>query len=570
MSPTAYQPTGRFRILTVLVVFVMTLSVLMWRSVDLHVLQRDHLQREGDARSERVVPIATHRGMLLDRHGEPLAISTPVDSVWVQPQEFIEAQAKWSKLAGLLGMPLKQIRHLVLSRQQREFVYLKRRINPELAQRVMALNLPGLALQREYRRYYPLGEVAAHVVGFTDVDDQGQEGLELAFNDWLQSHPGRKRVMRDRLGHVIKDVELIRAPQPGNDLNLSIDRRLQYLTYRELKRAVKTHRARSGSAVLLDARSGEVLAIVNQPAFNPNNRGQLKGARYRNRAVTDVFEPGSTIKPFTVAAAMEKRLFSVHTMLDTSPGLMRVGTNTIRDIRNYGRIDVATVLKKSSNVGATKIALATPPEAFWKVLSGVGFGTTSGSEFPGEADGRLAHHSRWRTIERATLAFGYGMSVTPLQLAQAYTVLADDGRLKPVTFRRLDEPVTATPVMRPETARRVMHMLEAVVSEEGTASKAAVPGYRVAGKTGTVKKATAGGYTEDSYLSVFVGVAPVSDPRLVMVVSINEPRGEDYYGGEVAAPVFARVMSGALRLLDVPMDDLSNPAVKLALVGGEQ
>ncbi len=537
--------------------------VLSWRAVDLQVLDKEFLQSQGDARHLRVVRIAAHRGMITDRHGQPLAISTPVDSVWANPQAVVAAGEQWrlrgAELARLLGLDVDYLWQRIMSRAEREFVYLKRHVHPERAQRIMALGIPGISLQREYRRYYPAGEVAAHVVGFTNVDDQGQEGIELAYDAWLRGLPGSKRVLKDRLGHIVEDVESISAPQPGKDLRLSLDLRLQYLAYRELKTAVRLHRARAASALILDARSGEVLAMVNQPAYNPNRREGLRGERYRNRAVTDVFEPGSTVKPFTVAAALEAGRFRPDTRIDTAPGYFRVGRDTIRDVVNYGRIDVTTVIQKSSNVGASKIALALPAEQLWGIFSGVGFGSLTGSGFPGEVSGLLTDYWRWRDIERATLAFGYGLSVTALQLAQAYAVLAADGHLRPVSFLALQEPPPGEQVMAAATARQVVAMMESVVTRQGTGHLARVRGYRVAGKTGTVQKSGRDGYSDEHYVSLFAGVAPASDPRLVMVVVIDEPRGEEYYGGRVAAPVFASVMAGALRLLGIAPDDV--PAV---------
>lgn len=571
MRNKVHQPTHAFRLTIVFILGLAALVLLLWRAVDLQIMHKEFLQQKGDARYLRTLPVATHRGMITDRHGEPLAISTPVDSVWAQPKDFLAASKHWPQLARLLDIDLKRLRVQVIARQDKEFMYIKRRINPALAQQVMALELAGVFTQREYRRYYPMGEVAAHIIGFTNVDDTGQEGMELAYDDWLRSSPGLKRVIKDRLGYVIKDVELINAPRPGKDLVLSIDRRLQYLVYKELKRAVLEHQAMSGSAVILDAQTGEVLAMTNQPSYNPNNREDFKVSHYRNRAVTDVFEPGSTIKPFTVAAALESGRFRVNTTVDTSPGVLRLGGDAIRDTRNYGRIDVATVIKKSSNVGASKIALATPAKNLWQVFSRVGFGNGTGSGFPGESTGHLSRHSSWRKIEHATLAFGYGLSVTPLQLASAYTVLANQGRLVPVSFLAVEQngKVREQQVLKSSTAKQLRSMLEAVVSPEGTGSLARVKGYRVAGKTGTVRKAGPNGYNEDRYLAVFVGMAPASHPRLVMMVTINEPASEKYYGGHVAAPVFSRVMAGALRLLDIPMDDLSTSRFNLASLGDE-
>jgi len=470
-------------------------------------------------------------------------------------------------MAKLLGMKVSKLEQLVLPRKQREFAYIKRHIAPQLAAEVMALEIPGVSLQREYHRYYPAGEVTAHVLGFTNVDDEGQEGLELAWNDWLKGVPGSQRVLKDRMGRVVKHIELIRKAHPGKDLKLSLDRRLQYLTYRELKRMVIKQKARSGSAVILDSRTGEVLAMVNQPSYNPNNRGQLRGVNYRNRAVTDVFEPGSTVKPFTVAAALESGKYRPQTLIDTSPGVFRIGRYRVRDVRNYGRISVSTVIQKSSNVGASKMALAIEPDRLWQAYARVGFGETTGSAFPGEVSGVFTRSRHWRDIERATLAYGYGVSVTPLQLARAYMVLANDGRQMPLRFLPPsidEEPARVEQVIPVKVARAVRLMMESVVQKGGTAVRAAIPGYRVAGKTGTMKKATAGGYSDDRYVSVFAGMAPASDPRLVMVVMINEPRGDVYYGGEVAAPVFAEVMSGALRLMNVTPDDVSDRHINLA------
>ncbi len=565
-----------FRLGVVVLLALSAAVLLLWRSVDLNVLRKDFLQHQGNARYLRVMPIAAHRGMIRDRNGEPLAISTPVDSVWVQPQEFINAHAQWPRIARLLGMKVSDLQHEVLPRQKREFVYIKRHIAPHLAAQVMALGIPGVSLRREYQRYYPTGEVAAHVLGFTNVDDKGQEGMELAWNDWLQGVPGSQRVLKDRLGRVVKHIELIRKAHPGKDLVLSLDRRLQYLAYRELKRMVIRQNARSASAVLLDSRTGEVLAMVNQPSYNPNDREQLRGANYRNRAVTDVFEPGSTAKPFTVAAALESGKYDPQTLIDTAPGIFRIGRYRVRDIRNYGRISVSTVIQKSSNVGASKMALSIDPDRLWRAYARVGFGETTGSDFPGEVSGVFTRSRPWRDIERATLAYGYGVSVTALQLARAYMVLANDGRELPVRFlppSANDAVIRGKQVMPVKIARAVRHMMERVVEKGGTGTRAAIPGYRVAGKTGTMKKAVAGGYSDDRYISVFAGMAPASHPRLVMVVVVNEPRNGVYYGGRVAAPVFARVMSGALRLMnvtpdDVPVQPVTLAALSLARAGG--
>jgi len=536
------------------------MAVLGWRAVDLHVFEREFLQAQADARHVRTVTISAHRGIISDRRGRPLAVSTPVDSIVVNPRQLLAEVDDFAPLAAALEIKPKRLRKLLQKNGEREFFYLRRHVNPADAQKVADLNMPGVDLQREYKRYYPDAEVAAHVLGFTDIDDVGQEGLERAYDDWLKGRAGKKRVLKDGYGRVIEDLGYIDEPQAGNNLQLSIDRRLQYLAYRELKRAVKKHKARSGSVVVLDARTGEVLAMVNQPAFNPNDRSSMRGDWYRNRAVTDVFEPGSTIKPFTVAAALESGLFEVESQIDTTPGYWRVGSNTIRDTINYGIIDLPTLIQKSSNVGASKLALAMSAEQLWSTLDAFGFGEVSGSGLQGESSGILGEPWRWRDIERATIAFGYGVAVTPLQLARAYSALADDGILRQVSFLKLDEAPIGKRVLASETVSDVQDMLAKVVLAGGTGTLAAVPGYHVSGKTGTVKKAVNGVYGSGSYLSVFAGMAPAKNPRLVTVVLIEEPRGGEYYGGKVAAPVFSAVSEGALRLLGVVPDNITTVA----------
>ncbi|HED52228.1 MAG TPA: penicillin-binding protein 2 [Gammaproteobacteria bacterium] len=531
-------------------------AVLAGRSAQLQLVDQVFLQEQGDARHLRVVKVPAHRGMITDRNGEPLAISTPVQSVWINPQELVATPNEMSRVAQLLTLDADKLQRLIGQRKDREFVYLRRHVAPDLARQVMALDVRGLYLQREYRRYYPAGEVAGHLIGFTNVDDRGQEGLELAYDDWLTGEPGAKRVIKDGQRQIVEDVENIRSAHPGRALTLSIDRRIQYLAYRELKATVTRHHARSGSVVVLDNRTGEVLALVNQPSFNPNNRRGLKPARLRNRAVTDVFEPGSTMKPFIVAAGLQTGKYQVGTRINTAPGLFQVGIHTIRDMHNYGVLDLTGVIRKSSNVAASKIALSLEPETLWGYLSEAGFGVSTGSGFPGEADGHLAGYHRWRDIERATLAYGYGLSVTAMQLAQAYSVFANDGYRVPVTLLRREDKPQHEVVYSPEVARSVRHMMESVVHKGGTAPKAAVPGYRVAGKTGTVYKSVSGGYSDDRYISVFAGMAPASDPDLVIVVMINEPRNGEHFGGLVAGPAFSRIMAGALRLLNVTPDEV--------------
>ncbi len=536
--------------------YTVCMAGLVFRAVDLQVLNKEFLQDHGDARALRVVKIPAHRGMITDRNGESLAISTPVNSIWAVPRKVMAADAKLDQLAKYLHMDEKELTSLLKDRIGRQFVYLKRHVAPALAEQVMLLDIPGISLQREYRRYYPAAEVTSHVLGFTNIDDSGQEGIELAFDNWLKGSPGSKRVLKDRLGRIIENIESITTPDPGNELVLSIDRRIQYLAYRELKSAVNHHQARAGTLVMLDVKTGEIIAMVGQPSYNPNNRTGLKSGHYRNRALTDVFEPGSTLKPFTIATALESGLYNLKSTIDTHPGYFKVGDHTIRDPRDYGVIDLATVIKKSSNIGASKIALSLEPLDFWSILTKVGFGQATGSGFPGEVSGYLNPYNNWSEVEQATMSFGYGISTTALQLAQAYMPFATDGMMLPVSFLKVTEPVKASRVFSASVARQVRTMLETVVQKGGTGSRAFVEGYRVAGKTGTVKKTVVGGYSEDRYLSLFAGMAPASNPRLIAVVIIDEPKGDQYYGGLVAAPVFANVMAGALRLLDVPPDDL--------------
>jgi len=561
-----------------LAVLLLAAVVLTWRAVYLQWVEQDFLQGQGDARHLRVMDLAANRGVIMDRNGEPVAISTPVDSVWVNPQVYLlnEGDAKVVQLAKLLRLKVKELQQRIETRAGREFVYLKRHVSPELADKITRLAVPGVALQREYRRYYPMAEVMGHVVGFTDIDDQGQEGIELALNDRLHGEKGGKRVLKNNMGEVIEDVESISEPQPGEDVVLSIDKRLQYLAYRELKMAVKTNRARSASAVILDVQTGEVLAMVNQPTFNPNNRASFESANYRNRAVTDVFEPGSTMKSFTVAAGLELGKIKPATVIKTSPGYMRIGNNTIRDAVNYGDMDITKILQKSSNIGVTKIALSMTAEEVWKSLDKLGFGLSSGSRFPGEGDGRIGDYWRWSPVQQASRAYGYGLQVTALQLARAYSVLANDGLLKPVSFLKLEQAPEGERVMSAAVASQVRGMLESVVSKEGTGKQAKVDGYRIAGKTGTVHKSGSGGYSEDRYVAVFAGIAPASKPRLAMVVVVHDPKLGDYHGGQVAAPVFSRVMNGALRLMNIPPDDMqaikqrqaANEAFMLRVAGG--
>jgi cell division protein FtsI (penicillin-binding protein 3) len=544
-------PAWRSRLM--LLMLLAAFAVLLGRAVYLQGLNNDFLRERGEARYGRVLEITAHRGIITDRHGEPLAVSTPVESVWASPDAVRVTPDQERQLAKLVGLTVAELRKR-LEEKSRDFVYLRRQMPPDEAAKVMNLHLPGIFLQREYRRYYPAGEVASHLVGFTSVDETGQEGLELALQNWLAGKPGSRRVIKDRRGHIVEDVEGIRAPEEGRDLRLSIDSKIQFLAYRELKNAVLSNKARAGGIVVLDAKNGEVLALANYPSYNPNSRETRDPARYRDRAVTDLFEPGSTLKPFTAAAALAAGLYTPETLIQTAPGRLEVGRKTIRDVHPHGTLTVAQVIQKSSNVGAAKMALALPKEKLWALLSGVGFGTVPQSGLPGEVAGRLRNHSTWRPIEQATMSYGHGISVSLLQLARAYSIFTSDGELIPVTVLRTDAPPTPTRVVKPAVALAVRRMLEMATQSGGTAPKAQVTGYRVAGKTGTAHKLENGGYAPDKYVSSFVGFAPVSDPRLIVAVMIDDPRNGPYYGGLVAAPVFSSVMAGSLRLLAVPPD----------------
>jgi cell division protein FtsI (penicillin-binding protein 3) len=555
-AETKQKTTRRFvgRATLVMAFFSLVAASLVARAVHLQVLDKEFLNRQADTRHLRTETIVAHRGAILDRNGEPLGISTPVDSIWVNPKQFAAAIDRVPQLAAALDLKPEILLHRVTRSMDKEFLYLKRHLVPQKAQQVLALDLPGINVQREYRRYYPASEVTGHLVGFTNIDDVGQEGLELAANNWLSGESGSKRVLKDRLGRSIENVESIRPPHHGRDLHTSIDLRLQYLAYRTLKSAVKSHNARSGSVVIIDVLTGEVLAMVNQPTYNPNDRSQFTAARYRNRAITDIFEPGSSIKPLIIAAALESGQYRPSSVVDTSPGFVMVGAKKIEDSRNLGRINLTTILARSSNVGVTKLAMTLQPDQLWDTLTQFGLGEMTSSGFPGESAGMLTHYSHWKPISQATIAYGYGISVTPLQLAQAYGALGNDGIMQPVSLFAIDKASGGERILSSDTATAVRGMLEEVVRPGGTATKASVDGYRIAGKTGTAWKFAIGGYSEHKYISIFAGLAPASNPRLATVVVIDEPGGELYYGSDVAAPVFADIMSESLRLLAVPPD----------------
>jgi cell division protein FtsI (penicillin-binding protein 3) len=560
-------PAWRSRVLYVLL--LAGLVALLARAVYLQGINNNFLQQKGDARYGRVVDIHAHRGMITDRHGEPLAVSTPVESVWASPTDVIISASQIAQLAQVVGLSAAEVKSK-LSDTSREFVYLKRQLPPEQAAKVVKLAIPGVSLQREYRRYYPGGEVTSHLIGFTDVDDNGQEGIEFALQTQLGGKAGSQQVIKDRRGLIVEDVGSLRAPKEGGDVTLSIDSNIQSLAFREIKFAVEKHKAKGGSIVVLDARTGEVLALANWPSYNSNNRDKPGVEVLRNHAVTDLFEPGSTMKPFTIATALEQGKVKPGTVINTSGGVLTINGRTIHDTHPERSLTVAQVIQKSSNVGTARIALSMQPETLWNGLNESGFGSLTGSEFPGEAAGKLRDFKTWRPIEQATMSYGNGISVNLLQLARAYTVFANNGELMPITLLKQDTPAVGAKVYSDATAQAVRDMMETVVRPGGTAPLAQITGYRVAGKTGTAHKLENGKYI-NRYVASFVGMAPASNPRLIVAVMINDPEGRDYYGGLVAAPVFSNVMGAALRLLSVPNDaPLDNVMHAPAEVIGEE
>jgi len=551
-SPLLSQLLPAWRARFVAALILLAFGTLAARSVYLQVVRNDFLQQKGESRYARVIELSATRGRIADRSGDMLAVSTPVKSVWAIPEDARLSPAQARELAGLLEMDVRELNRRLAA--EKDFVFIKRQIPPDTAEKVAALNLPGIHLQREYRRYYPAAEVTSHMLGFTGVEDKGQEGIELALDAQLAGKPGSRRVIKDRLGRIVEDVESIKPPQDGRDITLALDAKVQYLAFTHLKQALAEHKAKAGGVVVLDARTGEVLALANLPAYNPNNRVKLTGAQLRNRALTDVFEPGSTMKPFTIALALEKGRFRFDSQIQTAPGRLTIGNATIHDAHPHGLLTVAQVVQKSSNVGTAKIAGAFSPEEMWQMFDALGFGQPLRLGFPGEVGGRLRPFKTWRPIEQATMSYGHGISVTLMQLARAYLVFARDGDLIPLSLTRLESPpIAGKSVFSAQTAREVRAMLEMAVLPGGTAPKAQIAGYRVAGKTGTAHKLEAGQYA-DRYVAAFVGFAPVSDPRLLVAVMIDEPSAGKYYGGEVAAPVFAQVMAGSLRTLGVAPD----------------
>ncbi len=550
MSGVVSSNKGRFYCL--LLILLLFASALVWRVVHLTVVNREFLQKQGQIRSQRILLTPAYRGMITDRNGEPLAISTPVDSVWVNPKDFSSTPAQLKQLAVIIDMPAKEIQKKIRKAQTKGFIYIKRGIATEFGAKVKALNIPGVYLQREFRRSYPEGEALAHMLGFTNIDNHGVEGMELAFDDWLGGRAGKKLVIKDRLGHIIDDVETLQEPIAGHNLMLSIDRRIQYLAYRALKEAIIQNEAESGSIVILDPQNGEVLAVVNAPSFDPNNPHKARAANFRNLAMTDVFEPGSVIKAFSIAKALESGHFKPDTKVDTSPGQIYVDGNIIRDVHYHGEMTVTEVLQYSSNVGVSKMLLSLKDVHLADLLRQVGFGARTSTTFPGESAGQLTTRSTLAPFTLATLSFGYGLAVTPLQLVHAYSVFANQGRLYPVSLLHNKTQPVAKTVMDPHVAEQMLHMLESVVeSDIGSGKSARITGFRVAGKTGTSRMVGRGGYEKDHHIATFVGMSPVSHPRLVMVVVVRDPKKGEYYGGSVAAPVFSEVMQGALSVLHV-------------------
>ena len=538
-----------------LVFFMMAcMLILVGRAIDLQVFNKQFLKEEGDKRQVDDVSVSAYRGMIKDRNEQPLAISTPVESVGINPRElkFLK-EDQLMQMEKLLSLPAGKIKELIKQYAQRRFIYIARRVNPQISEQVKALKLEGVYFERDFKRFYPAGAVSAHLVGFTDFEDVGQEGMEFYYEELLKGHEGSKRGVRDGQRRIIEDIESIKEPISGKNIELSIDQRIQYLAYRELQLAVSLNKAKSGALVILDAKNGEILAAVNQPSFNPNTKSSLTEGSHRNRALTDIFEPGSTVKPFVVAAALDGGYVSPSSMFVTN-GTYQIGRNTVKDVHNYGTLDLTHVIKKSSNIGVSMMALKMPPKYFWNIYHKLGFGVSAGSGFPGEAIGTMRDYKKWSDFDRAIMSFGYGISSSALQLARAYTALADDGVLHSVSLLKREEDDDAVRVFSAKTAKSVRKMMETVLMKDGTAYEGRVDGYTAAGKTGTVKKAGAGGYTEKNYFAVFAGMAPATDPRLIIVVMIDEPSAGQYYGGLVSAPVFSKVMAGALRILEVAPD----------------
>ncbi|MEJ5863120.1 penicillin-binding protein 2 [Pseudomonas farsensis] len=556
----------RFRV--VIGLLAIMVGAICWRIIDLQVVDRDFLKGQGDARSLRHIPIPAHRGLITDRNGEPLAVSTPVTTLWANPKEMQASKERWPELAAALGQNAQQLTERLTQQAGKEFIYLVRGLTPEQGQHVLGLKVPGVYGLEEFRRFYPAGDVTAHMVGFTDLDDHGREGVELAYDEWLAGVPGKRQVIKDRRGRLIKDIQVTKNAKAGKTLALSIDLRLQYLATRELRNAIAEQDAKAGSLVIMDVKTGEVLAMVNQPTYNPNNRRSMFPAAMRNRAIIDVFEPGSTVKPISMSAALESGRWKPTDKVEVYPGSLQIGRYTIKDVsKSEGPIlDLTGILINSSNVGMSKIAFDIGGEAIYRVMAQVGLGQYTGLGFPGERVGNLPNHREWRKAETATLSYGYGVSVTALQLVHAYAALANDGKMVPLSILKVDKAPEATQAIPKETAETVQGMLQQVIEAPRGVFRAQVPFYHVAGKSGTARKATVGskGYTENAYRSLFAGFGPMSDPRYAIVVVIDEPGKGGYFGGLVSAPVFSKVMSGTLRLMNVPPDNLPPPSTEQA------
>lgn len=549
-----------WRFFVLVILMLLGTTGLVGRMLDLCVINRAFLVKQSEARVIRTIDIPAHRGMLTDRNGVPLAISAPVDSVWANPQVFQANSEQLKQLGIILNNNPQDILQKIGKARDREFVYLARSLSPETAAKIAALKIKGIAFQREYRRFYPSGEVTAHVLGFTNIDDQGQEGLELAYNDYLQGVIGKRQVVKDRLGQIVSDLGVLRPPQEGHDLSLSIDSRIQYLAYTALQTAVPKFNAQAGSIVVLNVNTGEILAMTNVPSYNPNARS-IRDDRYRNRAITDQFEPGSTMKAFSVASALASGKYTANSTVDTNPGRMSISGHTISDHENYGIINLTQILQKSSNIGAAKITLSLPPQNLYNFLSKMGFGERTDSGFPGEATGSMVKERIRRPANLATMAYGYGLSATALQLTQAYAIFATHGIKKPVTFVKISQPPVGKPVIDRQLADQMLVLLKAV-AEGGSGLQARIQGYQIGGKTGTAYILGSNGYQKNHYTSSFIGIAPLSNPQLVVAVILHDVKGNMHFGAQVSAPIFANVMGGALRYLNIAPDNLADNLAK--------
>ncbi len=548
----------RWRFVVVVGFIVCVMGILLARLAYIQVIEPDNLIKQGDLRSVRVKALPSARGIISDRNGEQLAVSVPVEAVWADPvtifkESGLEPKERWYALADVLGLDREKLIRKIEKNKSRRFIYIQRQVSAAMANYIRELKLSGIGLKQESRRYYPAGEVSAHMIGVTGIDGHGLEGIERSYDKWLMGEAGKRTIRKDRFGRVVENISL-EEKEEGQPLQLTVDQRLQSIAYRAVKQAVADHNATSASAVLLDVKTGEVLAMVNAPSYNPNNRSQRQSYRMRNRTITDAFEPGSTVKPFVVLAALENGVVDEKTKIDTGNGILQIGGSRVRDVSKVGKADLTTILKKSSNIGVTKLALAMPLEALLGMYSSVGFGEVSGLNLVGETTGIFPSRRRWSKFEIATLSFGYGVSVSPIQLAHAYATLGNNGTYRPLHIIANNKHDVSKQVIGTHNARLVLEMMEKVTQKGGSATRAAVPGYRIAAKTGTSRKATAGGYS-DEYFAYTAGIAPVSNPKLALVVVVNEPQGDQYYGGTVAAPVFSEVMQGALQILNVAPDE---------------